>query len=70
MGADCSKVKICSICHEPCDTYIRIFTLNTDISKMKYCMNCVQQIYKQTTQPNSNQDHQEINIIYSNFAAN
>ena len=40
MGSECSKIKVCSVCHEPCETYV--CTLKNAQPKVKLicCLLC------------------------------
>lgn len=40
MGCECSKIKICAACHEPCQTYVCVLKNVQPKVKLTYCLNC------------------------------
>ena len=41
MGCECSKIKVCAVCHEPCETYVCVIRNLQPSVKMVCCLNCV-----------------------------
>lgn len=39
MGCECSKIKVCAVCHEPCETYCVLKNVQPNV-KIVCCLNC------------------------------
>lgn len=42
MGCECSKMKVCSVCHEPCSSHV--YVLKNGTVKVIYCLQCVRYV--------------------------
>lgn len=47
MGCECSKIKVCSICNEVCETYICVLKLKEPYTKTVCCLSCVTKLERE-----------------------
>lgn len=53
MGCECSKIKVCSICHEPCENYVYALETKNISIRTICCFTCVKKMNELQSEPNS-----------------
>jgi hypothetical protein len=54
MGIECSKIKICSVCHEPCQTYVCVLKNVRPSVKWICCIECAKVEIEKITEKRKN----------------